>query len=722
MAVNLSPIAGAGWQFFDNDGRPLSGGLLYTYAAGTSTPLATYTTANGNIANSNPIVMDAAGRPPQEIWLTDTFAYKFVLKDANSVLIATWDNITGINSNFQAFALQDETQTATQGQTVFTLTGFVYQPSTNSISVFVNGSKQISGTNYAETSPSVVTFADGLNVGDIVEFTTAVPVSTNPIDASQVTYLPGGTDAVATNVQDKLRQTVSIKDFGAVCDGTTNDTVAVQNAISSIGSGDVSLIIPGPTKINANLTFSGNTQLDFSQGGMFIGTAGTEVIIVTKLNANIQQIFSNCKPISTTGITVYPEWFGAVKDGTTDDQPAFALAIEYLKNVGGIIQLQSGHYAIDNPIEVLYNHITIQGAGNNVSWIDVTSPSVNGIEIVGVSGTPIRNVMLRDFSIISDTFGSSNVGITMFYTAFVIVERMQIHDFIIGVYMKGAGNTQLDTIGATYTGTNNGFVGFNIYGGVSASDGNPSSNFRRCYTSGVTGKTGQIGFRIYGVYMSDLQFELCETALTNYGYVIDYTSAPNYNVDIIIRNPIVDRYFAQGILVNALPANGMLQIIGGYTNPDTLGAAAQNIYLDDCLGATNIIGHEFMAPTNLIYTDGVRMLNSTGVTISGCIFSMLNKGVSATGCGYSLITGNVFRGGNPSSFLKMIEIIGGARMMVNGNSFDGATEGVTIDATSDGCGIVGNTANVSTVGTRYTNLGTSPIGGANGSSGLNSGY
>lgn len=247
MAVNLSPVFGAGAQLFNNDGVPLAGGLLYTYQAGTSTPLSTYTNNVGNVANSNPIVLDAAGRPPQEIWLTDSYAYKFVLKDANLVQIATWDNIVGINSNFQAFALQDEKQTATQGQTVFTLIGFEYQTGTNNLSVFVNGSKQISGTNYAETSASVVTFADGLNVGDIVEFTTAVPVSTNPIDASQVTYVPAGIDAVPTNVQEKLRESVSVKDFGATGDGSTDDYLTIQTAIEYGFANDVNIVFPSGT-------------------------------------------------------------------------------------------------------------------------------------------------------------------------------------------------------------------------------------------------------------------------------------------------------------------------------------------------------------------------------------------------------------------------------------------------------------------------------------------
>lgn len=95
MSVNLSPI-GNGQQFFDNNGVPLNGGLLYTYQAGSSTPLATYTDINGTVANSNPIVLDASGRSATEIWLTYGFFYKFVLKDSSGVTIGTYDNIYGI--------------------------------------------------------------------------------------------------------------------------------------------------------------------------------------------------------------------------------------------------------------------------------------------------------------------------------------------------------------------------------------------------------------------------------------------------------------------------------------------------------------------------------------------------------------------------------------------------------------------------------------------------
>lgn len=97
MTVNLSYLAGAGAQFFDNNGVPLGGGLLYTYSAGTTTQQATYTSSSGSVANSNPIVLDASGRVINEIWLTGGQTYKFVLQTASAVQIWSFDNISGIN-------------------------------------------------------------------------------------------------------------------------------------------------------------------------------------------------------------------------------------------------------------------------------------------------------------------------------------------------------------------------------------------------------------------------------------------------------------------------------------------------------------------------------------------------------------------------------------------------------------------------------------------------
>lgn len=87
VPVTLGPVPKA--QFLDNAGAPLAGGKVYTYKAGTNVQLATYTDSTGTVVNSNPIILDAAGRA--SIWFQGQ-AYKIVVDDSSGSIIYTVDN------------------------------------------------------------------------------------------------------------------------------------------------------------------------------------------------------------------------------------------------------------------------------------------------------------------------------------------------------------------------------------------------------------------------------------------------------------------------------------------------------------------------------------------------------------------------------------------------------------------------------------------------------
>ena len=163
MSVNLSPIGGAAAQFFNNDGVPLAGGLIYTYLAGTNTPEATYTTNAGSIAHSNPIVLDSAGRVPTgEIWLTNAVTYKFILRDSAGALLGTYDNISGINdSPFTRIA----NFTGTGSQVAFTLP--IALLSENLINIFINGVYQFKNT--FSLTGATITFSEAPPVTSKIE-------------------------------------------------------------------------------------------------------------------------------------------------------------------------------------------------------------------------------------------------------------------------------------------------------------------------------------------------------------------------------------------------------------------------------------------------------------------------------------------------------------------------------------------------------------------------
>jgi hypothetical protein len=77
----------------DNNGTPLSGGLVYFYSAGTSTPLDTYTTSALTVANANPVVLDSAGRAT--IYLSAN-AYKVILNTSGDALVWDQDNVQSL--------------------------------------------------------------------------------------------------------------------------------------------------------------------------------------------------------------------------------------------------------------------------------------------------------------------------------------------------------------------------------------------------------------------------------------------------------------------------------------------------------------------------------------------------------------------------------------------------------------------------------------------------
>jgi hypothetical protein len=158
--VYLSPFGGVGAQFFDANGIPLSGGLIYTYAAGTTTQQATYTSSSGSIAQSNPIVLNASGRVPSgEIWLTAGLSYKFVLESSAGVVIGTYDNIYAsaipVIANF----------TGTGSQTAFTLSSA--PTNVNTTNIYINGVYQDKST--YSISGTTLTFSQAPPVTSIIE-------------------------------------------------------------------------------------------------------------------------------------------------------------------------------------------------------------------------------------------------------------------------------------------------------------------------------------------------------------------------------------------------------------------------------------------------------------------------------------------------------------------------------------------------------------------------
>jgi hypothetical protein len=226
MSINLSAFAGAGAQFSDANGSPLNGGLLYSYLSGTSTPATTYTTRDGTTNNTNPIVLDAAGRTPAEIWLDGGVLYKFVLKTSTFVQIGSYDSIPAINDTTSISNLITVAGTNT-------LTGLA----TPALGGYATGA-QFSFIAQNTNTAAVTIDIDTLGVKSITKVGT-LPLVANDIIAGALVLIEydgtrfqllNPTSFVFDNITtDYIRETTTISATAAT--GTVNFDVATQSIL-----------------------------------------------------------------------------------------------------------------------------------------------------------------------------------------------------------------------------------------------------------------------------------------------------------------------------------------------------------------------------------------------------------------------------------------------------------------------------------------------------------
>lgn len=268
-AVNIAPYLKN--QYFDDNGEPLAGGLLYSYAAGTTDDKATYTDPEGTVPNANPVVLDAAGR--LDLYL-EAGAYDFVLTDAEDVEIWTSLGVSAGQTN-------TEVDTITELRAVPTGTAPIIR-TLGRLTANDGG-----GWWFYWDAASTATDDGGMII--------------------QPESLPAAGRWLGLMPHDKQ---VNLRIYGATCDGVVDDVAEIQACDAWCVANDCTMIIDGDTYFSTDPEIASPVILlpsvILSWGEI------TPTLTVLIANDDTTQHF-DCTITTFPRLTnneIFPEWFG----------------------------------------------------------------------------------------------------------------------------------------------------------------------------------------------------------------------------------------------------------------------------------------------------------------------------------------------------------------------------------------------------------------------------
>ena len=372
--LQISPVL-SGTQQFSNTGAVLTGGLIYTYLAGTTSLATTYQDSAGTTPFANPIVLNSAGRVPA-IWLVNGIQYKFVVKTATGITLETVDGVQGagqlLNSPYSP-------PVTTNGDIFTYNNGPTRLPigSTGQVLSVVSGeptwtNPTAGGITQINATPAGTLFGQAINVSvtNPTGPTATIVIGTNQFTSTNPGVVPGsGGDGTKALFGDGVWKTVT---SGGTPGGSSGQVqwnnagaFAGSNLQYSEGTGGL------PTLTIHDPTYSGN---HFTLG--FVGSGGTEAVIANYSTGLIVQgnstslEMSGDANVTTPGQFVVHTGSGAVLSG--------------INNYGG--------YYVNGSIGSAGQVLTSGGAGAPATWGSGGSSGVTsltagtGITLSGSTG------------------------------------------------------------------------------------------------------------------------------------------------------------------------------------------------------------------------------------------------------------------------------------------------------------------------------------------------
>lgn len=339
-------------QFFDNNGDPLSGGKLYTYVAGTTTPQATYTDETGTVTNTNPVILDSRGEA--NVWFGPG-TYK--LKLATAADVEVW-SVDDIGSQLSVADLATGIQTWLGTPTSANLRAAMVDETGTGALVFANAPTLVNPAAdvITEATPAVGVTIDGVLLKD------------SDVSAQDVT----GSATVNAPV---VNATGTSSSAGVVrlFEDTDNGTNYVELKAPATLAANRSFVLPDADgTVQQFLKTDGSGNLAFAStlvSGTLVAATGQTELTFTGIPAWVKKITIGLNGLSTSSTATPIVQLGDSGGYETSNYNSFGIAATNtgVAGIGGASQ--SGF--------VLTNGVTAAGTLNGMIFLMLTDASTN---------------------------------------------------------------------------------------------------------------------------------------------------------------------------------------------------------------------------------------------------------------------------------------------------------------------------------------------------------
>ena len=413
--------------------------------------------------------------------------------------------------------------------------------------------------------------------------------------------------------------------WGLIPDGTTDNSGIADDITNN------TVLTAGTYLFNTNVTINASVMIPH---GAVISVPAGVTLSISEVIAGRYNIFTGDGTVKLGNSVVYPEWFGAVTDGVTDDSVAIQDAINAIDS--GVVSLRSGSYIagehdvytpdgktcyrVSNTVELYGKSVMIEGVEEAVIFASVLPAFEVGNTTAFTERSGIKNCMIY-FD------GTQPTGydflVRMINVTRCSMEGCRLYNCINGLYINGSVNINInhnEIFSLISTGSYATGYGIYIVGGESTTSMSPNASMVIEHnivsmSASIENITTRYGIFYTGSDMRDAFIRFNDIAGATGIYFDGQDSKVNFDIHIV--DNVVDQFQTQGIRVANVKAMQM-EIVGGYYSGSSAGDSC--ISLENC-NNVSIVGAILQGDTMPgAFAAGVLLQNCYGIVIDACIF------------------------------------------------------------------------------------------------------